>query len=285
MLRKRLAIGACGTARPNSKDFPKELAISKKAVGQLPYHFRAGIIVRDVGVLLWFDNAPVTIMTTIHSLIGEKSEISRKRKRPGRKSTNARRALAEFGEDHEKELQIPVAINDYNFHMGGVDIADQYRSYYDTQLTTFRTWFPIFFWALDTALINSYIAFSDSKAIAHKEFRLEVAWDLILEGERDGKEEDRTPKTRQPVTLHPVKQVQYIGKKSVLPPGRGAGAHLPEVVSSKEECWLCRYRLKQAGGEGPEGRGYKTHWHCTKCQLPLCIQTTRNCFKEFHTMD
>ena len=214
-----MAIGVCRTARPNSKDFPKELAISKKAVGQLPYHFRSGMIVRDVGVRLWFDNMPITIMTTIHSLIGEKSEISRKQKRLGRMSTNAKRALAVFGENHEKELLIPVAINVYNFHIGNVDIADQYRSYYDTQLTSFRTWFPIFFWALDTALINSYIAFSDSKVIAYKEFLLEVAWDLILEGERDGKEEDTTPKTRQPAILHPAKQVQYIGKKSVLPPG------------------------------------------------------------------
>jgi len=32
LLRDRLGILACGTARPNSKDFPKELAISKKAV-------------------------------------------------------------------------------------------------------------------------------------------------------------------------------------------------------------------------------------------------------------
>lgn len=138
---------------------------------------------------------------------------------------------------------------------------------------------------MNTALINSYIAFSDSKAITHEEFRLEVAWDLILEGERDGKEEDAAPHTRQPPAPHPAKQVKYIGKKSVLPPGRGAGAHLPKAVSSKEECWLCRYRLKQAEAEGPAGRGYKTQWHCTKCQLPLCIQNTRHCFKEFHTMD
>jgi len=242
------------------------------------------MIIRDVGVLWWFDNTPVTIITTIHSLIGEKSEIARKRKRPGRKSTNAKGVLAEFGEDNEKELQILVAINDYNFHMEGVDIADLYHSYYNTQMITCRTWFPIFFWALNTALINFYIAFSDSKAITHKEFGLEVAWDLILERARDGKEEDAAPKTRQPPAPHPAKQVKYIGKKSVLPPGRGAGAHFPKAVSSKEECWLCRYRLKQAGAEGPAGRGYKTQWHCTKCQLPLCIQNTDHCFKEFHTM-
>ena len=64
--------------------------------------------------------------------------------------------------------------------MGGVDIADQYRSYYDTQLpvTTFRTWFPILFWVIDTSLINSFIVFRDLESIthvSHKEFHLQVA--------------------------------------------------------------------------------------------------------------
>jgi len=78
---------------------------------------------------------------------------------------------------------------------------------------------------LDTAFINFYMALSDSKAITDKEFHLAVAWDLILEGEMDGKEEDATPKTHMPATPHPAKQGKYIGKKSILRPGRGAGAH------------------------------------------------------------
>src|SRR3954451_18246919 len=41
--------------------------------------------------------------------------------------------------------------------MGGVDIADQHRQYYSTQITTGRTWMPLFFWLLDTAIINSYL--------------------------------------------------------------------------------------------------------------------------------
>ena len=72
--------------------------------------------------------------------------------------------------------------------MEGVDIADQYWLYYNTHLTTFCTWFPIFFWALDTAFINLYIACPDTGYIGHKEFCLQVAWDLILKGESDGKE-------------------------------------------------------------------------------------------------
>ena len=60
------------------------------------------------------------------------------RMRPGTKSTNAKRAREAFGDAEEKEMLIQLCIDDYSQHMGGVDIADQ-LSYYDTQLTSFRT--------------------------------------------------------------------------------------------------------------------------------------------------
>lgn len=41
--------------------------------------------------------------------------------------------------------------------MGGVDIAYQRRSYYYTQLRVCRNWLPLFFWLLDTAVINSFL--------------------------------------------------------------------------------------------------------------------------------
>jgi len=65
--------------------------------------------------------------------------------------------------------------------MGGVDIADQLRGYYNCQLTVRRTWFPLFFWLLDTTLVNCfklYCKATDQK-VASKEFRLDLAWDLI----------------------------------------------------------------------------------------------------------
>ena len=34
-------------------------------------------------------------------------------------------------------MPIPCFIEDYNHHMGGGDIADQLRSYYDTELIPF----------------------------------------------------------------------------------------------------------------------------------------------------
>ena len=116
-------------------------------------------------------------MSTVHQL---GSVVERVRKRPGKKSTNAKKAREAFGCAYEKEMPIHLCIEDYNRHMGGVDIADQLRSYYDTQLTSFCTWWPMLCWAYDTMITNAYVIFRDMPqspdTITHKEFRLQCAW-------------------------------------------------------------------------------------------------------------
>ena len=39
-----------------------------------------------------------------------------------------------------KEMPISLSIDDYGRQIGGVDMADQSKNYYDTQLTSFHTW-------------------------------------------------------------------------------------------------------------------------------------------------
>ncbi|KAA8914249.1 hypothetical protein FN846DRAFT_670514 [Sphaerosporella brunnea] len=72
--------------------------------------------------------------------------------------------------------------------MGGVDIADQRRSYCSIKLRTVRNWLAIFFWLLDTAIINAYIicqeTFKGSKIQFledHRRFRIRLAWNLMME--------------------------------------------------------------------------------------------------------
>ena len=82
-----------------------------------------------------------------------------------------------------KELQIPKIVDDYNHYMGEVDIADQLRSYYNCQLITHHTWFPLFFWILDTTLVNCFFLYqnvSDTK-MSSRDFRINLAWSLIQE--------------------------------------------------------------------------------------------------------
>ena len=61
-----------------------------------------------------------------------------------------------FGDEARKGLPIPAFINDYNYHMGSVDIADQLPSYYCTQQRASHNWYRLFYWLLDTSIINSY---------------------------------------------------------------------------------------------------------------------------------
>jgi len=73
-----------------------------------------------------------------------------------------------FGNHTRKKLPIPKIIDDHNYYMGGVDIADQLRSYYLTQQQVRRTWMSLFFWLLDVAAINSYVIYKkkyDNKII------------------------------------------------------------------------------------------------------------------------
>jgi hypothetical protein len=86
-----------------------------------------------------------------------------------------------FGNKAVKTLRIPTFIFYYNLYMGGVDIADQLRSYFNTQRTHRKTWKPLFHFLLDTVLGNSYLLSSyrctdrrASRNDGHKKFRRDL---------------------------------------------------------------------------------------------------------------
>ncbi|GES98581.1 hypothetical protein RCL_jg5468.t1 [Rhizophagus clarus] len=161
---------------------------------KLDWDTLSGVVVDNVLAILWMDNGSVTMLSTIHQIDnGNENRIERIRRRPRETSTNAVKVRAVFGTASKKSLPIPVVIDDYNHFMGGVDITDQLRGYYGTQLPVRRTWMPLFFWLLDTALINSYLILKKINAnVNHqKDFRMQLAWDLIKE-DLEGNEKSHT---------------------------------------------------------------------------------------------
>ena len=66
-------IGACGTARSSSAKFPKALKVAKEKL-KLNWDTRAGVVVEDVLAVLWIDNGPVNLLTTIHKFCDEDVE-------------------------------------------------------------------------------------------------------------------------------------------------------------------------------------------------------------------
>jgi len=271
-------IGACGTTHVNSTKFPKSLKIKEK----LDWDTLLDKVVDNVLALLWIDNGPVTMLTTIHE-IGLQHHIQRLRRRPRINNINATRIQNVFGNESKKILPIPTVIDDYNHFMGGVDIASQLHSSYIIQFPIRRTWIPLFFWIIDTAIINSYIIFNfkNNNKIKHKEFRLEIIWQLIETGLKlDGKiindEQEIIPSTSN-------KKV-YVTENFKLPMERFIlGNHLAEYRNKREACIWCRYKTKQENKKALKDPLRSYIW-CNLCNIALCCNSSRNCFKEYHNL-
>ena len=124
---------------------------------------------------------PARVITTLYSLIGWRLVVKSIWKMPTQ--SNPKIALKVFRDNSKLKLDIPTCSANYNSHKIGVDIADQYRSYYSTKLITLHNWFHICFWAPDTMLINSFIIYRDLDhvlSLTHKDFQPQVAWEFIL---------------------------------------------------------------------------------------------------------
>ncbi|CAG8717219.1 7115_t:CDS:1, partial [Ambispora leptoticha] len=85
--RRQVEIGACSTVRTTASEFPKELKIDKKL--RLDWDVCSGVTVNRVLAVFWQDNGLVTMLSTIHGLVGEHWEVERERRRPRETSTNA----------------------------------------------------------------------------------------------------------------------------------------------------------------------------------------------------
>ena len=129
--------------------------------------------------------------------------------------------------------------------MGGIDIADQLWGYYAIQLPVWRTWIPLFFWLLDTTIINSYLILKNSSVnISHKNFRIQLIWDLIKAGLEKNKLHISHTWSQVDELIHQFKFIkvdsfkkQYISKNFELSLKRlSLDGHLPEWREARNSC-------------------------------------------------
>jgi hypothetical protein len=111
----------------------------------------------------------------------------RQRKRLAKTSINGRIVRKIFGEEYIKELPIPCFIDDYNYDMGGVDLANQYRELYETYRASLRNWWPLFYWLIDVTCINAYrlyILYTGKGYLTYLQFRIELYCKLFEYSEK-----------------------------------------------------------------------------------------------------
>lgn len=110
---------------------------------------------KDVLNIGWKDNDFVLFATTIH---GPDEYIERLRKRPAKTSKGYAGSRELFADQAMKVLEVPKSIDDYNHHMNGVDIFDQFAaSYAIFPARQYKTWHPLWYYLLSVVLTNSYL--------------------------------------------------------------------------------------------------------------------------------
>ena len=279
---RKINIGAAGTTRSNYKHFPTEFKRIKKLNDMEPYTALSRPV-KDVNVVLWSDCRIVTLLSTMHGVDKDEDWILMNRKRP-RSGPSAKT----FSEPVEMR-KIPKLVDDYNKYMGGCDIVDQMRTYYTTKKMTRRNWFPLFFWAIDSTVNNSFVMFkmnareNGGSVMSHREFRLVLAAALVADGVRGGVTRRKSmPPPKRKRSLY-VTSAEMERPSSRL---RHSG-HIPYFVKNKSgTCMECRISYKElvSNGKSPDWSPQlrRTQWWCLECEVPLCMVSSRQCYRKFH---
>ncbi|CAH2101307.1 unnamed protein product [Euphydryas editha] len=249
-LRDEMGILSIATFRQNrirKCDLESDKTIKTKPRGFADYR-----ICEDQKIIMvkWLDNKPVLIASTYVGL--EPMGVC------NRYSKDAKGFI---------EIPCPKIINEYNKHMGGVDLSDMLIAIYRTYYKTHKWYMAIFSQLLDISVNNAWLLYrreygfltNDDKYLRLKDFRLEIVQGLLAQKERPlGIDLHSVPgppsrnKIINPIKVRPAEETRYDGNN-----------HYP-IVTSKGRCRKCN--------------SGKTTFMCTKCEMRLCIKKDRNCF-------
>ncbi|KZL82358.1 hypothetical protein CI238_13322, partial [Colletotrichum incanum] len=157
---RKIQVGASGTCRKDSGIDKKLVAEKEAEVQGIAWGTIHCIPTSDgeVNQFSWKDNALVLFLTTVFRAT-DKEQVIRARRRPAGETAAKRAARQVFGPDVRKNLPIPIAIDEYNHKMGGVDISDQMRSYYQYCRPIRRGGWQAIAWnfLLEVVLVNSFM--------------------------------------------------------------------------------------------------------------------------------
>ena len=236
--------------------------------------------------ICWIDIWPVLMLSTIHK-VGPEHTVETVRRRPRITSTTSRKLRRVFGNASTKRLAIPKIVYDYNHNMNGVDIVDQLRSNHTTHIRGRRTSLLIFYWLLDTMVINSFLVWRSLKAgkwkdaRAQKQFRSELAWNLIFKGAATSSQSSTV--ARPLMATRPTWAQLCNSSARIL----FTTPHLPKHAKASDErrvCVLCSFLRGNAGLKQKEAA--KSYVYCSGCsgEVFLCVSKERNCSEQFHTI-
>lgn len=174
-------------------------------------------------------------------------------------------------------IKCPSIVRQYHTFKAGVDAFDSFISTCPIQLKVAKFYHKFFFYFLDMAIVNSWLLYQrdcDSLCVPQKlrkdiiAFRLAIAHTLCLQGKdlsrkRDGQFTDIDKEFEKKKRRGHTKPIPTLEVRS------DAVGHWPEIGSVRQRC------------KHPTCKGLTPN-KCTKCNVHLCHNKKKNCFRDFH---
>ena len=245
----KLGLYSCGTL--NANRYPPPLKVGRSAIkirrGETKQLQKGNLL-----VTIWHDKRQVAVLST-NCHPNQTMDVQRRMKQP----------------PHVKNVSIPAPIRMYNTFMGGVDLNDQYRSYYPSGRTGMKWWRYTFWFLLDVSICNAMVLekLSPHAATGRKRrgllpFKLQLAKELI--GGFCGRKRYPGHKRKSSSTDSTIAASNLPGHSEVKFSGR------------KRVCLQCA----RCGRKTPSGRTPETSYGCDRCGVNLCRD---GCFLQYHT--
>ena len=199
----------------------------------------------NITIAVWQDNKPVSLLATNVDPT-KTASVNRKNK-----------------DGSSRTIPCPETPLLYNRYMGGVDLNDQLRGYYQLRMKGRKYYKYIFWFLVDLAITNAYILckhHTHLQITSTKDFRVDLAKALI------GTYHSRKRPGRPSATPAPkrFKLADHFPRKGT------------ESGESGHRCHHCRVHHK---------RRRESVWYCDTCDKYLC-HTGRDgdCFLEHHQL-
>ena len=177
--------------------------------------------------------------------------------------------------------------------MNGVDVADQLRSYYNTQTVHFKTWKPLWHFLLDTAVVNAFIIYASNpkqpwgpyrKNHLHRQIRRELVIGLFDHSEYVSMSRSITKPLAEYVHRATPKDHGELVRledtpqncKAYLVAGRKTPGRWPKR-KALEDLSVNTVQVVRKQRKRPE-KTPRTRFGCQRCDIYLCA--VRRCWNE-----
>ena len=182
-----------------------------------------------------------------------------------------------WSKDHKARIDVPcpAIVKSYNKSMGGVDLSDMYHAIYRIERKSTRYYMRIIYYLFFVCITNAWLIMKEytGENMILREFILSVSSSLMKAGKTSfvnlAKKRGRKPSVDIHEPEMPLKKFHRPNQQAAPDDIRyDCIDHWPLICEDRLKCMNNCKNL--------------SYFKCEKCNVHLCANSKRNCFKNYH---